>query len=170
VDRVLIDAPTIGQRVAELGAQISADYQGETLIVITLLKGSVVFAVDLMRHIELPLHLEVMRASSYGDSTESSGSVKILTDLDAEIKGRHVLVLEDIVDTGRTLHKTLKLLAFRNPQSLKVCTLLDKPSRRELDIPIAYRGFEIEDHFVVGYGLDYAEYYRNLPYIGVLTL
>lgn len=166
VKEVLFDETQIRERVRELGQQITRDYQGEEIYGICLLKGSLVFAADLIRNIELDVQIDMMRASSY-EGTESTGSVKILQDLDADIEGRNVLVIEDIVDTGRTLSKILNLLKFRNPKSLKVCSFLNKPCRRVIEIPIDYCGHEIEDHFVVGYGLDLNEYYRNLPYIGI---
>ena len=165
---VLFTHEQIQRRVAELGSQISADYQGKQVFAVCLLKGSMVFTADLMRHLTTPVTVDVMRASSYGSSTTSAGSVKILQDLDKDITGLDVLIIEDIVDTGRTLHRTLDLLRVRRPNSLRICTMLDKPSRRVIDIDIAYTGFTIDDHFVVGYGLDYDEYYRNLPYIGIL--
>ncbi|CAM2065817.1 hypoxanthine phosphoribosyltransferase [Sulfidibacter corallicola] len=165
---ILFDESQINSRVAELGAEINADYAGRDIFGVCLLKGSIIFCADLVRHIKVPIRVDVMRASSYGSNTESSGSVKILQDLDIDIAGKDVLIIEDIVDTGRTLHKTLELLTVRHPNSLKVCTLLDKPSRRVEEIDIAYRGFSIPDKFVVGYGLDFDEYYRNLPYISVL--
>ncbi|MCB1044866.1 MAG: hypoxanthine phosphoribosyltransferase [Acidobacteria bacterium] len=170
VESVLLSEPEIQQRIDLLGEEINRDYAGRELLAVCLLKGSVVFMSDLIRRLQMPLTIDVMRASSYGDATESSGSVKILQDLDRDISGLDVLVVEDIVDTGRTLAKTLDLLRFRQPRSLKICTLLDKPSRREVQIPIDYTGFVIEDHFVVGYGLDFDEHYRQLPYIGILKL
>lgn len=168
ITETLLTEEQIQARVRELGAQITADYQGREIYGICLLKGSMIFSSDLIRSLKVPITIDVMRASSYGGSTESSGSVKILQDLDKDISSRDVLVIEDIVDTGRTLKKTLELLQFRNPKSLRVCSLLDKPSRRVIPIPIDYTGFTIEDKFVVGYGLDFDEYYRELPYIGVL--
>lgn len=168
IKETLFSAEAIAEKVAELGAQISKDYQGKEIFGVCLLKGSIIFCSDLIRHITVPIKIDVMRASSYGASTESSGSVKILQDLDTDITGKDVLIIEDIVDTGRTLRKTYDLLAFRNPKSLKICSLLDKPSRRVTPVDIDYTGFTIEDHFVVGYGLDYDEYYRNIPYIGIL--
>lgn len=168
ITETLLTEQQIKQRVLELGAQITLDYQGRQIFAICLLKGSMIFSSDLIRTLRVPLTIDVMRASSYGNSTESMGSVKILQDLDKDISNRDVLVIEDIVDTGRTLKKTLDLLKFRNPRSLKVCSLLDKPSRRVIPIPIDYIGFTIEDKFVVGYGLDFDEYYRELPYIGIL--
>lgn len=168
LSRVLYSEEDIQQKVAELGSLISKDYQDREIFAVCLLKGSIIFLSDLIRHISVPVQIDVMRASSYGESTESSGSVKILQDLDTDISGKDVLIIEDIVDTGRTLRKTFDLLAFRNPKSLKICSFLDKPSRRIESISIDYTGFTIPDHFVVGYGLDYAEHYRQLPYIGIL--
>jgi len=168
LSRVLYSQEDIQQKVAELGSLISKDYQDREIFAVCLLKGSIIFLSDLIRHISVPVQIDVMRASSYGESTESSGSVKILQDLDTDISGKDVLIIEDIVDTGRTLRKTFDLLAFRNPKSLKICSFLDKPSRRIESISIDYTGFTIPDHFVVGYGLDYAEHYRQLPYIGIL--
>lgn len=166
VKDVLFDERQIRERVREMGQQITQDYAGEAIYTICLLKGSLVFAADLIRSIDLDVQIDTMRASSYA-GTESSGSVKILQDLDADIENRNVLVVEDIVDTGRTLAKILELLKFRKPKTLKICSFLNKPSRRVTEIPIDYCGYEIEDHFVVGYGLDLNESYRNLPYIGI---
>ena len=168
VTEILFSAEQIQTRVQELAQQISRDYEGKEIFSICLLKGSLLFTSDLIRHLTPVVTVDMMRASSYGESTESSGSVKILQDLDKDITGRDVLIIEDIVDTGRTLKKTLELLRVRHPNSLKICTLLDKPSRRVEPIDIDYTGFIIDDHFVVGYGLDYDEYYRNLPHIGIL--
>lgn len=167
---ILFTEEQIRNRVRELGEQITRDYQGREIFGICLLKGSLVFTSDLIRHLKLPVTVDIMRASSYGNKTTSLGSVKILQDLDEDISGKDVLVIEDIVDTGRTLSKTLALLKMRQPNSLKICSLLDKPSRRVTPILIDYVGFTIEDLFVVGYGLDFAEYHRNLPYIGLLDL
>lgn len=164
----LLTSEEIQERVRELGQQISADYGDEPLFAICLLKGSIIFAADLVRHITTPLQMDVMRASSYGGDTKSSGNVKILVDLDTDITDKHVLIIEDIVDTGRTLKKIIELLEVRHPKSLKVASLLDKPSRRVVSVPIDYVGFVIEDHFVVGYGLDFDEHYRELPYVGIL--
>ena len=170
VSEVLYSEEQISQRVRELGEQISRDYQGREIFGICLLKGSMIFTSDLIRHLDIPVTVDLMRASSYGNTTASLGSVKILQDLDEDISGKDVLVIEDIVDTGRTLHKTLALMKMRQPNSLKICSMLDKPSRRVTPIFIDYVGFTIEDRFVVGYGLDFDEYYRNLPYIGILDL
>lgn len=166
VTGILFTKEQIAQRIQELGQEISNDYTSSEIFGICLLKGSLVFTSDLIRHITVPITVDVMRAHSYGDSTVSSGNVKILTDLDEDISGKDVLIIEDIVDTGRTLRKTLNLLESRNPNSLKICSMLDKPSRRVTAINIDYTGFTIDDHFVVGYGLDFDQYYRNLPYIG----
>lgn len=166
---VLISEQEIQKRVKELADQISADYAGEEIFGICLLKGSMLFTSDLIRHIKLPITVDMMRTSSYiGTAMESSGSVKILLDLDQDVEGKNVLIIEDIVDTGRTLKKIHALLAFRNPKSLRICSLLDKPSRRVEHIDIDYLGFTIEDKFVVGYGLDYDDFYRNLPFVGLL--
>lgn len=168
VTRSLFSAEQIQKRVKEMGEEISRDYEGGEIFAICLLKGSILFTSDLIRHLNVPVVLDTMRVSSYGGGLVSKGSVKILSDLDADITGKDVLVIEDIVDTGRTLRRTLDVLSVRHPKSLKVCSLLDKPSRRVTPIDIAYLGFTIEDLFVVGYGLDYDEYYRDLPYIGLL--
>ena len=165
---VLIPHAQIQARVAELGAQISADYSGKDLTVIGILKGSVLFMADLIRAISMPLTIDFMAVTSYGSSTTSSGNVRILKDLDSSITGRHLLIVEDIIDSGLTMQYLLNNLASRGAASLRVCTLLDKPERRKADVAADYKGFEVPDEFVVGYGLDYAEKYRNLPYIGVL--
>ena len=168
VGEVLIDRETLAARVAELGAEISADYEGRDLLLIGVLKGAVFFMADLMRHLTVPCEVDFMAISSYGDATDSSGIVRILKDLDINIEGRHVLVVEDIIDSGLTLSYLIRNLESREPATLEVCALLTKPSRREIDIPVRYVGFEIPNKFVVGYGLDFAERYRNLPYVGVL--
>jgi hypoxanthine phosphoribosyltransferase len=166
---VLISEQEIKGRVAELGRQISADYTGETPFLVAVLKGAYIFLADLCRHLEVPHEIHFMAISSYGGkATQSSGVVRILMDLPASPEARHVLVVEDIVDSGRTLDYILRNLGTRNPASVRVCTLLSKPSRREIEVPIDYVGFEIPDAFVLGYGLDYDELYRNLPYVGVL--
>lgn len=168
IGRVLIDEETLNKRVEELGAEITRDYQGKDLLIVGILKGAVVFMSDLAKKIELPLAMDFMAVSSYGASTKSSGVVRILKDLDAEIEGKDVLIVEDIIDTGLTLHYLYENLLSRKPNSLKICCCFDKPSRREVPVEIDYIGFEIPDEFVVGYGLDYAERYRNLPYVSVL--
>ncbi|HOB90634.1 MAG: hypoxanthine phosphoribosyltransferase [Bacillota bacterium] len=165
---VLLSEDDIKAKVRELGEAISRDYQGKRPMVVGILKGSLVFMADLIRSVTIPLSIDYVAISSYGRSTDSSGVVRIIKDLDEPIEGRHVLVVEDIVDTGLTLRYLLDNLQSRGPASLKVCTLLDKPSRRKVDIVPDYNGFEIPDEFVVGYGLDYAENYRNMPFIGVL--
>lgn len=168
VERILLSAEEIRAQVAELGRKISEDYQGKELVVVGILKGAAIFCADLLRQITVPVAIDFMAVSSYGASTKSSGVMRILKDLDESIEGKHVLLVEDIVDTGLTLNYLREYLEGRNPASLRVCVLLDKPSRRKTDITVEYRGFEIPDEFVVGYGLDYAEKYRNLPYISVL--
>ncbi len=167
---VLFTAEQLEARVAELGQQITADYQGRSLLVICVLKGSSLFTADLVRHVDLPLTLDFIGTSSYGESTESSGVVRIVKDVEESLEDKEVLIIEDIVDTGLTLSYLLNTLRLRKPASLKVCSLLDKPSRRKVEVPIDYLGFSIDDHFVIGYGLDYASRYRNLGYVGVLSL
>jgi hypoxanthine phosphoribosyltransferase len=169
VTEVLIEEDALRDRVAELGADISADYAGRDLLLIGVLKGAVFFMADLMRSIEVHCEVDFMAISSYGASTDSSGVVRILKDLDTSIEGRNVLVVEDIIDSGLTLSYLMRNLRARNPSSLEVCALLTKPERREIDVPVRYIGFEIPNRFVVGYGLDFAERYRNLPYVGVLA-
>jgi hypoxanthine phosphoribosyltransferase len=165
---VLISPDQLATRVAELGAQITEEYAGKRLLLLGVLKGAVIFLVDLARQIQLSLEIDFMAISSYGASTQSSGIVRILKDLEDSVEGQHILVVEDIVDSGLTLDYLLRSLAARGPASIKVCGLLLKDRPRELSVPIDYVGFTIPDRFVVGYGLDYAERYRNLPYIGVL--
>jgi hypoxanthine phosphoribosyltransferase len=168
VEEVLLDADTIAGRVAELGAELSADYADRDPVLLSVLKGALVFLADLMRSMEIPSSIDLMELSSYGSGTETSGQVRILKDLSRSIEGRDVVIVEDIIDTGLTLNYLLRYLAERHPASITVCCLLDKPARRLADIEIDYRGFTIPDRFVVGYGLDFDERYRNLPYIGVL--
>lgn len=168
VEKVLISEEQLEKRVKELGEQINKDYKGKNLLIIAILRGAVVFASDLIRQVKLPLAIDFMAVSSYGASTKSSGVVRILKDLDEEIGGKDVLIIEDIVDTGLTLHYLIENLQSRKPNSIKVCCFLDKPTRRTADVEVDYVGFSIPDEFVVGYGLDYAQKYRNLPYIGVL--
>jgi hypoxanthine phosphoribosyltransferase len=168
VEEILLSADQIGSRVVELGAELAADYVGRTPVLVSVLKGSIVFLADLIRAMDVPLNVDLMEVSSYGSATESSGQVRILKDLSSSIEGRDVVVVEDIIDTGLTLNYLLRYLAERHPASVSVCCLLDKPARRLAEIEIDYRGFSIPDRFVVGYGLDYDERYRNLPYIGVL--
>jgi hypoxanthine phosphoribosyltransferase len=169
IAEILIPSDRLQARIAELGAEISRDYEGKDLLLLAVLKGSVLFLSDLMRRIEIPHAIDFMATSSYGAGMESSGAVRILKDLDAPIDGRNVLIVEDIIDTGRTLSYLKRLLAARQPRSLRICTLLNKPSRREVDVPVEYIGFDIPNKFVLGYGLDFVELYRNLPYIAVLA-
>jgi hypoxanthine phosphoribosyltransferase len=169
--KILITREQLQKRIAELGVAISHDYVGKDLLLLCILKGGVLFLSDLVRVIHIPHAIDFMAISSYGGTrTESSGVVRILMDLNANIANRHVLIVEDIIDTGRTLNYITELLKTRNPASVKICTLLNKPSRREVDVPLDYIGFDIPNEFVVGYGLDYNEIYRNLPYIGVLKV
>jgi hypoxanthine phosphoribosyltransferase len=167
---VLVTAEDLQRRVLELGEQISNDYraQSSALLLVGVLKGAVFFLSDLMRYIDVPVEVDFMAVASYGSATDSSGVVRILKDLDAAIEGRDVLIVEDIVDSGLTLQYLLRNLGSRNPRTLEVCALLTKPERRKVDLPTRYVGFEIADRFVVGYGLDYAERYRNLPYVAAL--
>jgi hypoxanthine phosphoribosyltransferase len=168
IEKILIPAEELQARIAELGQAISRDYQGQDLLLLAVLKGSVLFLADLMRHITVPHAVDFMATSSYGSGVESSGVVRILKDLDAPIEGRNVLIVEDIIDTGRTLDYLVRILRARQPRSLRICTLLNKSSRREIEVPVDYIGFDIPNEFVVGYGLDFAELHRNLPYIAVL--
>ncbi|MGI6120138.1 MAG: hypoxanthine phosphoribosyltransferase [Desulfosporosinus sp.] len=168
IGRVLISKEELGKRVAELGAEITRDYKGKKLLVLGILKGAVPFMADLIREIKMPLAYDFMALSSYGASTQSSGVVRILKDLDRSVENYHILIIEDIVDTGLTLKYLIENLKSRNPLSVKVVTLLDKVTRRKTDVTPDYNGFLIEDEFVVGYGLDFNEEYRNLSYIGVL--
>ncbi len=170
VAEVLLSEEQIAAKVAELGARITADYAGQELTLVSVLKGSLPFMADLMRRITIPVRIDLMEVSSYGGTaTESSGLVRILKDLSAPIEGRDVLIVEDIIDTGLTLNYLIRYLRGKNPRSIKVCALLDKPARRLVEIPIDYVGFEIPDAFVVGYGLDFGEIYRNLRFVGVLS-
>jgi hypoxanthine phosphoribosyltransferase len=165
---VLIDEATLQARIAELGEQVTRDYTGRDLLLVGVLKGAIFFMADLMRRIEIPCEVDFMAISSYGAGVDSSGVVRILKDLDVSVEGRNVLIVEDIVDSGLTLSYLLRNLEARHPRSLGVCALLTKPERRENDVECRYVGFEIPNRFVIGYGLDFAERYRNLPYIGVL--
>jgi hypoxanthine phosphoribosyltransferase len=168
VGEVLVSEDDLQRRVAELGKQIARDYAGKPLLLVGVLKGAVFFLSDLMRHIDIPVEVDFMAVASYGSATDSSGVVRILKDLDAAIEGRDVLIVEDIVDSGLTLQYLMRNLGSRNPRTLEVCALLVKPARRKVELPTRYVGFEIEDRFVVGYGLDYAERYRNLPFVAAL--
>lgn len=167
---VLIPQEELEERIREMAAQISKDYEGERLHLVCILRGSIFFTCELAKYITVPVTLDFMSVSSYGDDTESSGRIKIIKDLDDSIKDKNVLVVEDIIDSGRTLSHLLSFLKVREPKSLKLCTLLDKPDRRVVNVNVDYVGREIPDLFVVGYGLDYAQKYRNLPYIGVVEL
>ena len=168
IKKILIEEKELQAKVAELGAKITEDYKGKDLLIVCVLKGAVVFTSDLMREIKLPLDIDFMAISSYGANTESSGVVRILKDLNTGIEGRHVLIVEDIIDSGLTLAYLAENLKSRHPASVEICTILDKRDRRIAELDIKYTGFVVPDEFVVGYGLDYAEKYRNLPYIAVL--
>jgi hypoxanthine phosphoribosyltransferase len=168
IGEILVQEGDLGRRVRELGEEISRDYEGRDLFLVGVLKGAVFFLSDLMRYLEVPCEVDFMAVSSYGSSTDSSGIVRILKDLDAPIQGREVLIVEDIVDSGLTLSYLLRTLNAREPASLEVCALLTKPERRKVDLPIRYVGFEIPNRFVIGYGLDHAERFRNLPFVAVL--
>jgi len=169
VKEIMLSELEIKSKIKDLGDKISCDYEKcESITVVGILKGAMIFMSDLVRVISVPVFFDFMAVSSYGSSTESSGAVRILKDLDKNVEGKHVLIVEDIVDTGLTLNYLINNLHNRNVASLKICTLLDKPSRRKVDVRIDYNGFEIPDEFVVGYGLDFNEHYRNLPYIAVL--
>lgn len=165
---ILLTEETVNERIKELGEQISRDYAGKSIHLICILKGSVYFTCELAKRITIPVTMDFMQCSSYGAETKSSGIVKLAKDLDEPITDREVLIIEDIIDSGRTLSHLKGLLGQRKPASLRLCTLLDKPSRRVVDVDVEYVGFQIEDKFVVGYGLDYDQHYRNLPYIGVV--
>ena len=169
IGEVLVSADDLQRRVAELGAEISRDYVGRDLVMIGVLKGAVLFLADLMRSLTVPCEIDFMAVSSYGSSTDSSGVVRILKDLDAPIEGRDAVLVEDIVDSGLTLHYLLRNLHARNPRSLEVCALLTKPERRRVELPIRYVGFEIPNRFAIGYGLDHGQRYRNLGYVAALN-
>ena len=166
--RVLLPEEDVNKRISEVAEQISKDYEGKQIHLICILKGGVFFTCELAKRITVPVTMDFMSVSSYGSGTESSGVVRIVKDLDESIAGKNVLIVEDILDTGVTLSKLVPMLKMRNPNSVKICTILDKPSRRKADIQPDYEGFQVPDEFVVGYGLDYDEKYRNLPYVGVL--
>ncbi len=168
IKKVLLSEEELRTRVAELGAQLSCDYEGKNLLMVSVLKGSVVFMADLMRAISQPAEIDFMVVSSYGSGVKSSGVVKIVKDLDINLEGKDILIVEDILDSGMTLDYIKGMLLDRNPASIRICTLLDKPARRKADLQADYVGFTVPDEFVVGYGLDYDERYRNLPYIGIL--
>ena len=166
--RVLLPEEELASRIEELGAQISKDYEGETVFIVCILKGAAFFACELAKRITVPVIIDFMATSSYGSGTVSSGDVKIKKDLDMSVEGQNVIIVEDIIDSGNTLHFLGNLFKERNAKSVRMCTMLDKPDRREVDVPVDYTGFTIPDQFVVGYGLDFDQKYRNLPYIGVV--
>ena len=168
VKEVLCTEQQLQEKIAELGAAITKDYQGKDLLMVSILKGSVMVMADLMRAVDLPLQIDFMNVSSYGAGTETKGSVKILKDLDVDIKGKNLLIVEDILDSGVTLYNLMNMLQQRNPASIEICALFSKPSRRKVDVNAKYIGYEIPDAFIVGYGLDYDEKFRNLPYVGIL--
>lgn len=168
IDKVLFSASELEARIEQLGQQITEDYTGKNLTVVGILKGSNIFTSDLVRKINLPLKMDFMAVSSYGSATTSSGVVKIMKDLDHDIEGEDLLIVEDIVDSGLTLRYLKEILMARNPKSVRICTLLDKPARRKQEVEVNYKGFDVPDEFIVGYGIDYAERYRNLPFVGIL--
>ena len=168
VSEILIDPGALQRRIGELGGELSADYDGRDLLLVGVLKGAVFFMADLMRKITVPCEIDFMAISSYGAATDSSGIVRILKDLDISIEGRHVLIVEDIIDSGLTLSYLMRTLEAREPATLEICALMTKPERRQIDVEVRYVGFEIPNRFVIGYGLDFGERYRNLPYVGVL--
>jgi hypoxanthine phosphoribosyltransferase len=169
IGKILVQQDELAHRVRELGEEVSRDYEGRRVLLVGVLKGAFFFLSDLMRQLEIECEVDFMAVASYGSSTDSSGVVRILKDLDTSIEGRDVLIVEDIVDSGLTLSYLLRTLSARNPSSLEVCALLTKPERRKVELPIRYVGFEIPNRFAIGYGLDYGERYRNLPYVAVLT-
>lgn len=168
IEKVLVSEEEIKKTVTRLAEQINKDYNGEELLVVVILKGSMIFAADLVKELTMPVTIDFMRASSYGSGTASSGFINIKQDLGTDISGKNVLIIEDIIDSGNTLHKLKELLRERNPKTIRICTLLDKPARRVTPVDVEYSGIAIPDEYVVGYGLDYNEILRNLPYVGVL--
>ena len=168
LEKVLFSKEQLAKRIKELAEQLDKDYAGKTPLMVAILKGSVMFFTDLIREMTLPLEIDFMSISSYGSGVKSSGEVKMIKDLDNKIEGKDVIIVEDIVDSGYTMKYLTHLLEARNPSSIKICALLDKPSRRETDVAVDYKGFEVGNEFVVGYGLDYAARYRNIPFIGIL--
>ena len=168
LEKVLFSKEQLAKRIKELAAQLDKDYAGKTPLMVAILKGSVMFFTDLIREMTLPLEIDFMSISSYGSGVKSAGEVKMIKDLDNKIEGKDVIIVEDIVDSGYTMKYLTHLLEARNPSSIKICALLDKPSRRETDVAVDYKGFEVGNEFVVGYGLDYAARYRNIPFIGIL--
>ena len=169
IGEILIQADELQARIADMGVEISRDYEGREILIVCVLKGAVLFVADLMRQLTVPCEVDFMAVSSYGSATRSSGVVRILKDLDGSIEGKHVLIVEDIIDSGLTLQYLMRNLNSRGPASIEVCSLLTKPSRREVEVPIRYTGFELPDRYAVGYGLDLAQRYRNLPYVAALT-
>jgi hypoxanthine phosphoribosyltransferase len=169
IGEILIQADELQARIADMGVEISRDYEGREILIVCVLKGAVLFVADLMRQLTVPVEVDFMAVSSYGSATRSSGVVRILKDLDGSIEGKHVLIVEDIIDSGLTLQYLMRNLNSRGPASIEVCSLLTKPSRREVEVPIRYTGFELPDRYAVGYGLDLAQRYRNLPYVAALT-
>ncbi|MBO4262188.1 MAG: hypoxanthine phosphoribosyltransferase [Clostridia bacterium] len=168
VERILLSEEQLNARVKELAKRLDEDYKGKTPLMVAILKGSVMFYTDLVRNMQIEIKMDFMSISSYGNGVKSSGEVKMIKDLDGKIEGKDVIIVEDIVDSGYTMSYLTKMLEARRPASVKICALLDKPSRRETDVKVDYKGFEVGDEFVVGYGLDYAGLYRNLPYVAVL--
>ncbi|MGL4799790.1 MAG: hypoxanthine phosphoribosyltransferase [Cellulosilyticaceae bacterium] len=168
IKQVLLSAEQIADKVKELGEQITRDYEGQELLVVGILKGSNVFMSDLVRKIQMPMKMDFMVVSSYGNATESTGVVKIIKDIEESLEGKHLLIVEDIIDSGLTLKYLKQMLETRKPASIKLCTLVDKPARRKETVYVDYIGFELPDEFIVGYGIDYAEHYRNLPHIAIL--
>ncbi|MDO4286260.1 MAG: hypoxanthine phosphoribosyltransferase [Eubacteriales bacterium] len=168
IERVLLSQEEIAAKVAEIGAQISRDYEGKDPIIVSILRGSFIFMADLVRAITIPCTVDFMSVSSYGSGTSSSGEVRIVKDFEGSVEGRHLIIVEDILDSGRTLNYLMKTLKTRGAASIALCTFLDKPDRRVVPVEVAYKGFTVPDSFIVGYGLDYDQKYRNLPYVGVL--
>jgi hypoxanthine phosphoribosyltransferase len=168
IEKMLISEEELAARIKNLGEEITADYEGKELIVIGILKGSHIFMSDLIRQIKVPLKVDFMMVSSYGNATQSTGVVKIIKDMENPVEGKHLLIVEDIIDSGLTLKYLKEILTTRHPASIKICTLLDKPARRTEPVDVDYVGFSVPDEFIVGYGIDYAEHYRNLGYVGVL--
>ncbi len=168
VERILVSEEKIAEVVSKIAGDINTDLDGEPLLTVIILKGSAPFAMDLIRKLDMPVEIDFMQVSSYGKSTESSGFINVKKDLEQDVAGKNVLIIEDIIDSGNTLFKLKKLFESRNAKSVRICTMLDKPSRRVVDVKVDYSGLEIPDEFAIGYGLDYNEQYRNLPYIGIL--
>ncbi|MBO6263817.1 MAG: hypoxanthine phosphoribosyltransferase [Clostridia bacterium] len=168
IERVLLSEEQLDKRIAEMAVQIDRDYEGKKPLMVAILKGSIMFFTDLIRKMKINLEIDFMAISSYGNGVKSSGEVKMIKDLDRKVEGKDIIIVEDIIDSGYTMKYLKNMLEARKPNSIKICTLLDKPSRRETDVQVDYRGFEVENEFVVGYGLDYAGLYRNIPFVGIL--